>query len=59
MFRTTVSLIVGILRRTRTDERGLETVEYAILIGAVAVAVAAAALLLGDKIVKAFNSIGF
>ncbi len=59
MFRTTVSLIVGILRRTRTDERGLETVEYAILIGAVAVAVAAAALLLVDKIVKAFNSIGF
>ena len=59
MLNLTIKQIVAQLSKMMKipdSERGLETVEYALLILAIIVIVAAAAIALGDRIVSAFDA---
>ena len=55
MFVSLQTLIAG--RKAELEERGATAVEYALMVGLIAVAIIAAVSLLGDKIKSSFNTI--
>ena len=56
MFVAVQTWIAG--RRAEIDERGATAVEYALMVGLIAVAIIASVTLLGNKVRATFNSIG-
>jgi len=46
-----------LVKRFIRDEQGLETVEYAVILGLICVAAIAAIALVGPRITNAFNSL--
>jgi pilus assembly protein Flp/PilA len=56
MFVAVQTWIAG--RRAEIDERGATAVEYALMVGLIAVAIIATVTLLGNKVKQTFNSIG-
>jgi pilus assembly protein Flp/PilA len=55
MFVAVQTWIAG--RRAEIDERGATAVEYALMVGLIAVAIIATVSLLGSKVQKTFNEI--
>jgi pilus assembly protein Flp/PilA len=55
MFVAVQTWIAG--RRAEIDERGATAVEYALMVGLIAVAIIATVSLLGSKVQKTFNNI--
>jgi pilus assembly protein Flp/PilA len=55
MFVAVQTWIAG--RRAEIDERGATAVEYALMVGLIAVAIIATVSLLGSKVQKTFNDI--
>jgi pilus assembly protein Flp/PilA len=57
MFNNLIDFVTGLVVRMRHNEEGQSMAEYGILIGVIALAVVAAAVLLGGNISSAFNSV--
>jgi pilus assembly protein Flp/PilA len=55
MFVAVQTWIAG--RRAEIDERGATAVEYALMVGLIAVAIIATVSLLGSKVQKTFNTL--
>ncbi len=56
MFVAVQTWIAG--RRAEIDERGATAVEYALMVGLIAVAIIATVTVLGNKVKSTFNSLG-
>jgi Flp pilus assembly pilin Flp len=56
MFNNLIDFVTGLVVRMRHNEAGQSMAEYGILIGVIALAVVAAAVLLGGSISSAFSS---